>query len=616
MTRRQMLQWGLYAGLFFCIVGIVLEYGRMKRAWMQYVSYETQVETGLFARVARDCLDRGDLQGFEQFCRQSQRDRSTGKTPSGANDSSSIFTPPEKFGLRSRVTLFAKDGTVLFDTWHPVSEMENHANRPEFKAVLTGSKEMMSFVTFERYSTTIQTNMFFCITKFEAGNDLYLLRVGSTVQAVRLAGNDGRKIVLGVVILSLLIAGIVIGLYASKVFYYHGQLLEIDRQYLGGPGSASGVRTGRTFDGLIRKIRGEISSQSEQLVREREIRDIIFQSLVEGVVLLDAKGHIIDVNAGAARLLDFSSDSSRGIFLFDLWRNTAFEQFFKRQEWKTTPSTEWSLELPTGTRTIDVRVSEVPLGNNERGFLLLLYDLTSLKRLENYRRDFIANVSHEIKTPLTVIMGTVDALQDDDLDRPTANGFLQTLSLHAKRLYSLVQDVLSLSNLESNIERNDERFENLSALLSLELAVAYCEPAAQKANLRIAIENNADHDVIRQVPDLMEQAFINLIDNAVKYAAGDQDNKKTLHIGLSNTAKHELIIRFTDEGPGIAKSHRERIFERFYRVDPSRSAQTGGTGLGLAIVKHIVQYHGGTVDVANNPTGGCTFSIVLPQSNG
>lgn len=609
-----MLQWGLYAGLFFCVVGIVLEYGRMKRAWKQYVSYETQVETGLFARVARDCIDRGDLKGFEQFCNELPRYRSNGKQIDTRKDRS-IFTPPEEFGLRSRITLFAQDGTVLFDTWHAVSEMENHANRPEFQSVLNASKEMMSFVTYERYSTTIQTRMFFCITKFSAGNDLYLLRVGSTVQAVQLAGSDGRKIILGVVVLSLLVAGLVIGLYASNVFYYHGQLLEIDRQYLGGLGSNSQVKRGRSFEGIIRKIRGEISSQSEQLGREREIRDIVFQSLVEGVVLLDGKGCILDVNAGASRLLDVNSDTSRGIFLFDLWRNTAFEQFFERHEWKATPSTEWLLELPAGTRTIEVRVGEVPLGNDECGFLLLLYDLTSLKRLENYRRDFIANVSHEIKTPLTVIMGTVEALQDEELDRNTAHGFLETLAFHAKRLYSLVQDVLSLSKLESSIERNDERFESVSVLLPLELAVSCFESASQKANLRICVENNATDEIVRQIPDLMEQAFINLIDNAVKYAAGDEARPNTLRICLTNSGKGELIIAFIDEGPGIAKPHRERIFERFYRVDPSRSAETGGTGLGLAIVKHIVQYHGGTVEVENNPDQGCVFTITLSQSS-
>ncbi|MDD3586208.1 MAG: ATP-binding protein, partial [Thermoguttaceae bacterium] len=194
-----------------------------------------------------------------------------------------------------------------------------------------------------------------------------------------------------------------------------------------------------------------------------------------------------------------------------------------------------------------------------------------------------------------------------------ADQFLKTIVLHSKRLYALVQDVLSLSNLESNPVPEKDQFKNVSLYDSLCLATSYCEEAARKKFITIDVEQPKDDDNAPVIPDMMEQAFINLIDNAIKYSDASESEPKKISIAISSTAQHSLKIDFIDEGSGIPVVHQDRVFERFYRVDPSRSKESGGTGLGLAIVKHIVQIHHGSVSVKNNPDRGCTFTIYLPK---
>ena len=234
--------------------------------------------------------------------------------------------------------------------------------------------------------------------------------------------------------------------------------------------------------------------------------------------------------------------------------------------------------------------------------------LQSLNRLETIRRDFVANVSHELKTPITSIKGFVETLLDGAMNDPVeADRFLKIVSKHSNRLNAIIEDLLTLSRLEQDGTAGVERQPiGLSGLVSS--AVEICAHRAENKNISIKIE--CPDTLIASVnPPLIEQALINLISNAVKYSP----EGKTVTVSVY--AKREgVVLSVIDQGYGIAPEHLERLFERFYRVDKGRSRQEGGTGLGLAIVKHIAQAHGGTVSVKSTFGVSSTFSIFLPAS--
>ncbi len=625
MSRLKKIEICFCIAIGICLIGIVLEYGRMKKTYQQYMSYETRMETGLLTQLARYCLEKSDLADFIHLCRESSRYRPDPISPvsqtslSENGETPSLFTPPPNVGLQSRITLFDEKANVIFDSWVNADTMENHANRPEFQSIQNSSNKTDPYITFERYSTTLQTKMFFCIVKFNAKNEVYFLRVGNTLQAINIAGNSERQTLYVTVLLAFLAIGLVSTLCFLFIINYRKRLLEIQQHCLTSNTANTPLsdkeRSWMAIDRIIHNIRGEIIYRDDLISRERQIRNMIFQSLFEGVILLDNDGVVLDINEGACLLLEVDMNKVKGHSLFEIWRNLDLEQLYRKNEWRQTIlQMEIPLDLPGGTRTLDIRLRNIQWDNKTSGCLLLLYDLTHIRRLENYRRDFVANVSHEIKTPLTVIMGTVEALQDGAInDSNLAIPFMETITRHSKRLYALVQDVLSLSNLESEPYPGKDRFmeESLSDLLYI--SFSYCEEAAKKHYLVIELEECVDNDKAEIIPKLMEQAFINLIDNAVKYCGGNTSETKKMTIRISNSDNDSVKIEFIDEGPGIPIIHQERIFERFYRVDPSRSKESGGTGLGLSIVKHIVQIHCGTVSVKNNFDKGCTFTICLPR---
>ena len=628
--NNKKIRWAVYFIVAGCLIGIALEYSGMKRNYREYVSYETQVETGLLSRLAQEYLERNDQKGFESFCLQVRRLR-TDENISGENieesKSPSIFDVPKQVGLQSRVTLFDVEGKVLFDSWKDAGMMENHAGRPEFQAVHPASSDSDAFSVYKRYSTTIQKEMFFCITKFEANNKVYLLRTGNTVQAVQNAGSGLFHNFFIITFLFIVVVSALFYLFFSKYSLFKRQLLEISRKYTGK--KSDGISTGISetvllepgIDRTLEAIKDEFDHNRELLSREKNLRDIIFQTLTEGIVLLNDNGHVLDINESACRLLEISQDKVLGCYFFSVWRNVHLEKMFKEKQWTRQGNRlvweELTLDLPVESKTIDVRLGDICWDSTSKGCLLLLYDLTRIKRLENYRRDFVANVSHEIKTPLTVMMGAVEALQDGAINNPAeADNFLNILIQHSKRLFALVQDVLTLSNLESRSNQRSEQYERQSLTDTIEMAISYCEPDAEEKKIHLVLENNAADDKVTINANLMEQALVNLIANAVKYTTDGKAEKKVT-IRMSNPDTESILVEVMDEGPGIPCVHQNRIFERFYRVDQSRNAQTGGTGLGLAIVKHIIQLHQGTVSLKNikdntNTVTGCNFFFQLP----
>jgi two-component system phosphate regulon sensor histidine kinase PhoR len=242
------------------------------------------------------------------------------------------------------------------------------------------------------------------------------------------------------------------------------------------------------------------------------------------------------------------------------------------------------------------------------GTLVVFHDITHLRRLETARRDFVANVSHELKTPITSIKGFVETLLAGALNEPeNAEKFLRIIAQQTDRLNEIIDDLLSLSRIEQEAERHQIAFTRGNLKELLQAASQVCEAKAAAKNIGLSVTCPDALRASLNAP-LLEQALVNLIDNAIKFSPANS----TVRVEAQETGA-EIIIRIMDHGDGIPPEHLDRIFERFYRVDAGRSRKVGGTGLGLAIVKHIAQAHGGRVTVSSTPVGGSTFSIMIPQ---
>jgi two-component system phosphate regulon sensor histidine kinase PhoR len=233
--------------------------------------------------------------------------------------------------------------------------------------------------------------------------------------------------------------------------------------------------------------------------------------------------------------------------------------------------------------------------------------MTRLRRLENIRKDFVANVSHEIKTPITAIKGFVETLREGAAESPQdRERFLGIIHRHVERLEALVEDLLSLSEIEREAERKEISLTEHPVLDVLNTALQVCQEKAADKDIRMELACPQDLKV-NVNPALLEQAVVNLLDNAITYSERGRPVRVT-----AGERGAEILIQVQDEGCGIEKVHLERLFERFYRVDKARSRKLGGTGLGLSIVKHIVEAHGGHVSVESKPGKGSTFTLHLP----
>jgi two-component system phosphate regulon sensor histidine kinase PhoR len=263
-----------------------------------------------------------------------------------------------------------------------------------------------------------------------------------------------------------------------------------------------------------------------------------------------------------------------------------------------------------GERYIQVHVTPLRDGAGASiGALMVLNDVTRLRKLERVRRDFVANVSHELKTPLTSIKGFVETLLDGAIDQPDeARRFLAILAKQVERLQAILEDLLSLSRVEQDAERGEIELQDGSIEDVLRSAVQICNAQLGVKNIAATVDCPPSARA-RINPALLEQAAVNLIDNAIKYS----EPGRSLHIEVRG-GEREWAIRFVDKGCGIEAQHLDRIFERFYRVDKARSRKEGGTGLGLAIVKHIMAAHGGRATAESTPGQGSVFTLYLPLS--
>ena len=389
------------------------------------------------------------------------------------------------------------------------------------------------------------------------------------------------------------------------------------------PWFPEGDRLFRDLTSFGTNVQKELDLQRQRILEKETILSI----LMEGYVALDLKQNILDFNSAAAEMLQIDESRARYEFFGSVIRHVVLLDLVKKvlecgkeiQDDIEIRTDESSLYLQVLCRPIIEPGMSEGIGlppnsdsspsNIEKqvGVLIILNDITQLQRLETVRRDFIANVSHELKTPITSIKGSVETLlQEEEMDGSTLNRFLKIILRHSDRLNSIIEDLLTLSRIEQGQMTVVEHLQVTSINQLIQQVLQVCEHSASEKGIKL--EMNGDEILDAAVnPPLLEQALINLVENAIKYS----DPKSLVSLSLEKQAD-KFIICVKDQGFGIEAKHHERIFERFYRIDVARSRKLGGTGLGLSIVKHIIQAHQGTISLTSTPGEGSTFLIQIP----
>ena len=362
----------------------------------------------------------------------------------------------------------------------------------------------------------------------------------------------------------------------------------------------------------LSRLRAQLVERGLTIGRQGTQQEAVLGSMIEGVLAVDARQRLLGINRAAADLLDVDPDESAGRLLIDVIRNPDLRRFaLTAIDCRAPVEDDLVLHGPRD-RTIRLRGTALRDASGEGGAVIVLNDVTEMKRLEHVRRDFVANVSHELKTPIASIKGFVETLLDGAMDDPAdTSRFLGIVARQADRLAAIVDDLLALSRIEQSEGAGNLPVETVPVASILTAVTLDCGPRAADRSIRLEVDCPANLAATLNAA-LVEQAVINLVDNALKYS----ESGKTVWLSAAASeppGPRELVLRVRDEGCGIEPIHLPRLFERFYRVDKARSRNLGGTGLGLSIVKHIVQAHTGAVSVDSEPGVGTTFTIRLPR---
>lgn len=505
----------------------------------------------------------------------------------------------------ARVTLIAADGRVLADSQADPQTMENHANRPEvLEAMAKGDGRSI------RHSVTINRDLlYYAVRQNTSAGPSTVLRFALPLETVGEVLTSFRRRLWLASFFILLVAGGISMLFSRSFTSRVERLKDFSRRVAEGdfrplPRDSSGDALGALGISLNRTA-ARLDHTIQTLTEERNLSSAILGSMVEGVAVVNGSERLVFANPGFAEILDLDVPPTSGSALVEVVRQTELLEAV-RQVLGGEPRVQ--SEIVTGTLRLHffaITVAAVRAGDTT-GAVVVLHDITELRKLERVRRDFVANVSHEFRTPLTAIQGFAETLLAGAIDdSQNRTRFLEIILEHSRRLARLTEDLLMLSKMDA--ERLELEIRRLSVSQLVESCLETAQRRGSEKDLRISV------NMPQNLPDIagdrrrLAEVLQNLLDNAIQYTLpGGQI------IVSAKSLEEEIVLTVSDTGIGIPKADQPRIFERFYRVDVARSREAGGTGLGLAIAKHLVEVHGGRLWVDSEVGQGSQFHFSLP----
>ena len=558
--------------------------GSFEQVYLNHIEDELLVRSQLLKPDIKKYLEKNDFKSLNEISKNIDRN------------------------IATRITIIDKTGKVLSDSRGEVDLMAPHLTKDRKEIINAFNGESSTSI---RNSSTLSTRMIYAAIPIRSHSQTYVLRT-----AISLAQIDT---VLASVRRDILAFGLLVAVAVSILSYFivHNIRAPIKALRLNAARIASGdldTTLPIPDKGVVHDLALSLNNMAEQLKKrleqlyvEKKKRDVIFTSMTEGVIALDLSGNILDVNRSAIEMLKLPANS-KGLSFYTLINNedllNIVETIIKNKE---VVEKEITLHI-LKERHIRICGTVLSSKGNIFGAVIVFHDLTQVKKLENFRHDFIADVSHEIKTPLTAIRGAVETLAEGAIQEPeNAAKFMRIITKHSDRLNSLVHDILSLSRLEIKTEAKERDFATLRISSIINTACEICQERADNKEVKFKVTLDDKDYQIEGDCQLLEQALINLIENAIKYS----ESKESIEIN-AHRKEDNILIEVKDYGTGIAEKHLPRLFERFYRVDKARSRKLGGTGLGLAIVKHIAQLHKGSISVESELGQGSTFILRLP----
>jgi two-component system, OmpR family, phosphate regulon sensor histidine kinase PhoR len=558
--------------LLLSAVFLLFSFRTIKRYYLDTLAHDLEnVARTLDARIF-DYLDNNRLEELEGFLREDGK----------------------KIG--ARLTVIDPEGMVKADSEQNPSSMEGHRFRPEILEALEGRVGRSL-----RYSSTLRTRMLYVALPLERGRgvegvlrlSLFVRDIDVLLNAIR--GDIGRAV--GIITVLAIFGAFVFSRSLTRPL---GQLIRASRQVAAGDFSAS-VRVRRSDEWKdlatnFNAMTAEVKRLFDELRKSKEELGSTMASMEEGLLVLDGAGRIVLCNRSAKSII--GQEAPEGKYFWEMVRMTPFVDLVRRVKEEKKSLTD---EFMFGDKSIFCRASYLPA---QDGAVVTLYDVTEIQNLARIKKDFILNVSHEMRTPLTAIRGYAETL--NGLADEKTRSYAETIIRHTDRLIRIVEDLVSLAALEEKGIAFETEKVNLKEMA--ENIIRIFEPGARDKGLDLRLEASANLPAVTGDPFRLEQMLINLVANAVRYT-----EKGGVQVRL-NQEPGGVAVEVVDSGIGIPAEEQGRIFERFYVVDKSRSRQAGGTGLGLSIVKHIVELHGGKIDLKSTPGLGSTFRVFLPSS--
>ena len=590
--KKQRLLWQLYPTYLFVILIAIITVG-----WYASSSYkksyldQTKMDLISRAEFAKDRFSMLDFNSSEeeinQICKR------LGKL------------------TNTRITVIWSNGDIIADSDENILNMNNHEDRPEIRAIINND---IPYKYSIRSSPTLNSKkmMYLAVPVYINGSVGAVVRVSLPIKDMDKNINFFYGQIIIVTIIISIISALICLIISRKIAYPLEQLKNEVARFADGDLSKKIITTNNLeiseLSEAVNNMASELDHRIRTITKTRNEQKAVLKSMVEAVIAIDKNQNIIEINQAAIKLCENENQNIKGLKLTEAIRNSQL-QTFAIKALNSNNTIEQTLELQKNQEICYIQARGTSLKNEDNiqiGALIVLNDITQIQKLEKIRTDFVANVSHELKTPITSIKGFVETLLENTVNNPEdTKRFLEIISRQTNRLNAIIDDLLCLSRIEQTNDKNRVRIEPSLIIPVINAAIELCKLKADQKNIQIETKCNPETKVMASSP-LLEQAITNLLDNAIKYSP---DNSKILiQVLIENDSVKISII---DHGSGIASKHLTRLFERFYRVDKARSSSLGGTGLGLAIVKHIAQANNGSVSVKSTIGQGSEFALCL-----